>query len=1415
MDLLTSDTSSAATGGSSAAGGAAADSQSSAARRRARAELPPPGDTGTHWTRPNKYLLEAARRANVVISRRHPLEENGESLAVALQRYVHFEGNRPPVRQILLHLRLLALYPPIPDVLPDLVLLLEFESVHICRLAHYHVRAAAPIVDAGLYRELMDALTREVGRASPARRAAATKTMAKVFVPKDVDRAIDFVTDVFNRIGGARVIEPTASVQRRKVAGVVIPGTDVSGKEGVDEKNKATAKTKKDKNSSESSGIGARLKARPAVLGGGSALRSGVEVAPDVDDGVLVAGGSGSSNPNLSAYMDDDGAGGAMSPNSRAMAGYIKTRFGKMLVGHAVLAALRRINRVASEKCTVEAFFFDSGLMSIVPSTVRHTVALLEIRSVQSPVQVSKYIAPRLPHRNPPANKKLVLEDLGAKIYFARMLGALAEDPNLIAHIPDTAPQQARNANDRRRGRSAGPKTGLGSSSAAEARAQALAGENVKEKAGSLFKFLFHRDRVSEISSSVKSSSSAIVAATAGSRSSAPQKVEDPRGVEFAEALVNLLKNASNRVLLEALRGLSHRRWTTWFEAPIPQSSLYNSPELVDPNAVEGNEGRWGIEDDLDDDDGDEEDDRDGAFEDDIADEAEAEAAANAAAAASGSGGVAAAASGKLAKEALDPDLVDTDTGGEKKTWLSGTKLKRKERRDARFDSKTPFYLRRVGAGMVPALEVILRRVFHAMLHDESIRRFAAVDAVIVLARAKLYGHSLTDQQRLQKAKQATAQPRNVFISRAVPSSSTALIVQDSGTDSGDDHPFEPLVATLKELMDEDPNRYVRGRAAIALAFVLASGAGRKHLEVQSGSRDVDEDDTITSAIMVRYFRSFVVREGAGRGTGLRLVSELIDYLVYELLDLAPELSPSAVELAELWAVTHPTIGVCGRLGALWEKVLSLGAGQVVGASIFRAMAVQPHAERVASAAAAFLRRRTLDLAVLTVGTTHLAGSGVPEPLPRAISMEMEKYFSLLWHSALLGPSAECRTLSIEALGGAAALAGDPLRVSTYERLVELVRVRGLGLKIAAENVMDALDVLYFCRERFSEARYENQIARDGSNRSTAWLQIVWRLSAESSSAAQVLLGAPPPTGWQPLGPGGAADVSNAEAKFGDVRDRQAAEKLKDASVARQAAPSETPVLAIEDLAVPADSTDGSSGAKVGSASSVFAYAPKGFEAGGAVGGGGTRGRRGNYSDDEDSLDDHFTRDRRASPSPEKGGRGGPSGASGRRRDSLSDNGDAYDDIDDDDGYYRARSGTRGSRKVSRDSDGPGAADGGRPRGGVDEDGEEEWSGSGSRSFRRRRSHGAGSRFDMSGVREDLEGAGRRATDFAARMEQEARDHELAKRLQKEEKGGRRMFGETQVASKLLKTSLKSGSGAASKAGKLAKSLGGKGGGPS
>ena len=83
----------------------------------------------------------------------------------------------------------------------------------------------------------------------------------------------------------------------------------------------------------------------------------------------------------------------------------------------------------------------------------------------------------------------------------------------------------------------------------------------------------------------------------------------------------------------------------------------------------------------------------------------------------------------------------------------------------------------------------------------------------------------------------------------------------------------------------------------------------------------------------------------------------------------------------------------------------------------------------------------------------------------------------------------------------------------------------------------------------------------------------------------------------------------------------------------------------------------------------------------------------------------------------------------------------------------------------------------------------------------------------MSGVREGLGDTARRATELASRKEQEARDHELAKRLQKEEKGGRRLAGvESQLASKLLKSSMND---EAAKAGKFAKNLGGRGGGRS
>ena len=79
-----------------------------------------------------------------------------------------------------------------------------------------------------------------------------------------------------------------------------------------------------------------------------------------------------------------------------------------------------------------------------------------------------------------------------------------------------------------------------------------------------------------------------------------------------------------------------------------------------------------------------------------------------------------------------------------------------------------------------------------------------------------------------------------------------------------------------------------------------------------------------------------------------------------------------------------------------------------VGASIFRAVQRVSNFERLAPSETAFLRLRTLDIAVITARANQLVGFSAPEPLARAIGFEMEKYFSPLWHCALLGTSAEC-----------------------------------------------------------------------------------------------------------------------------------------------------------------------------------------------------------------------------------------------------------------------------------------------------------------------------------------------------------------------------------------------------------------------
>lgn len=998
------------------------------------------GNTGTHWTGPNEYLVAQATRVNFVTAKRIPFKSNAESLAVQLQRLVHHEGTRPPNRKILLHLRLLTFYPPVEDIIPELISLLESENVHVCRLAHYHLRQSSYLLRSGEHhRDIFETLEREIARPSPARRAAATKTLAKILRHVDVARGTEFVSNVFNTIGGARVEDPNKTVQR-KLVGVNIPGTDV------------TNRKKK--------GLNDLLPNQKVVT---------ATTAEEAD-----------ARDKNTRDEEDDGAGGTMTTFASSAAD-VKSKRGKMLVGHSVFAALRRINRISKDHAKVEAFFFDSGFTSVVPSTVRHCMALMEIRSFVSPGPVSRYLVQRLPHKNPPANKRLHIQDLGGRVYFARLLGALAEDPDLNAYIPDTS-----NVKSAKDGSGTGPTI-----------TEVLGEPTLKKKATGLFRFLFNKDRVDDVRGAVQSTKNAVSSVVITPK----MRRNDPLGVEFAEALVNLMKNASNRVLIEVLRGLSHRKWTTWFEAPLPQAAVYNSPELVEAAGYDDLDG------DVDDEDekGEDDDDADelGAYENDMAAGEQRET------------------SNAVPSRKHEDEGVGEEQAAEKANWFMRLRSDRKMRREERIENDAPFYLRKLGHGVVPALEVVLRRIYAAMLHDEPIRRFAATEAIVALARAKIYGHIEQDHRKLRQAQQAYRD----YSASGIPSASreVAITANSKSPLDGDEHPFEALVRPLTELITEDPNQYVRARAAIALAFVLGAGAGRRG----------DED-----SLMIRYFGSYVQHPDAGRGVGLRLVSEFVDYVLYEVLDASPDLAQSSVMLVELWSTTHPTIGVCGRLGAMWEKVLSLGEGSVVGASIFRAIESPPERERVASAGAAFLRRRTLDLAVLTVGATHLAGFAVPEPLPRAIGIEIERYFSLLWHCALLGPSAECRILAVEALGGAGAVAGDPFRIGVYERLVELVRVRGLGLKATAETVLSCLDMLYSARERFSEARAANYVPRDGTCLDRKWLVIVWQLAAESSSAAQILLGAAPPPGWQPLGPSGAADLSNAERLLGPVRDR-------------------------------------------------------------------------------------------------------------------------------------------------------------------------------------------------------------------------------------------------------------------------------------
>ncbi|OSX68854.1 hypothetical protein BU14_2169s0001, partial [Porphyra umbilicalis] len=717
----------------------------------------------------------------------------------------------------------MTLYPPARDALPELVALLSSDAPAICVLAHLHVRSLAPLTAGagdpdGVYGGLLEALEAEALRPSPARRAAACKTYAAVVRAADVARALDFLADAFRAIGGVAATVPAPSeaaasdgdidtlgrrgrateavagaVVRRKLVGVPIPGT-------------VAPPTKKDQRAAASAGT-------RATAGAAATARS---VAASAD--------------RLGA---DDGAGGAVDGGA-ANATLLKSRAAKMLVGHAVLAALRRVQRTAIAagyaSAPLPVSLVDAGLMSVVPSTVRHTMALLDARQASGgklvAAAVAKFLLPRLPHRNPPPHLALLLADLGAKVAFARLAGRLARDPNLTVYEEAVAGRRASAA----------------VTPAAAAVRGALAGHTgVLGKTGGLFRFVFSKAAVAATVSTVKSGASAVSSAVGLTPPTAlTKKVADAEEVEFAAALVGLLKNVSNRVLYEALLGLARRRWSTWYTAPLPRSALYNAPDLPEGGGEGGaddsdsdGDGR-----DLDDLDGrdadDEEMDGDIVFGDDtltftgdaggggggggagalgVDDGDEADAAAAAA--------EEAAAAEAAAEEELDAAAaVDGD-----RTWVTRLKERRAERRTAVLSSVTPFYLRPLSDGAVACGAVATRRVHAALLSDEAPRRHAAALGAATLGRAARRGRSDEDAARhaaaarlyeAEAAKIHAGLPSAAAPSLARAGSATgltpktgavALVAPGGGGDAdAPPHPLDGLVAPLREVMDEDAN---------------------------------------------------------------------------------------------------------------------------------------------------------------------------------------------------------------------------------------------------------------------------------------------------------------------------------------------------------------------------------------------------------------------------------------------------------------------------------------------------------------------------------------------------------------------------------------------------------------------------------
>jgi len=984
---------------------------------------------------PNRYLL--ARLGTSVKSSAGALTREAGSLVADLQRNVHdVIAERGAAgaaavsaaisavsarRTVQATLRALCLYPVNTDLVPEWLLVIDstpgiFDDSSV-RLAHYFLRESVPFPEEH-YTSALEKLETQLLSSSPARRSAAAKTMARICRARNEDsaqRASDFLAQFFDTIGGVRFKTKQEKAQDAK-------------------DKRRDAKTRR---------------------------RNGdAAPPPEAEEHIPVV---------------DDGAGGTISTAAQE-AQKIKSKFGKQVAVHSVMAAMRRVSSKNNVSAfPIEKYFLDSGLASITPSTVRHTMAILLHRLRGSPQSVAEYLLPRLAHKNPPPPFRLVLEDLGAKVYFARILSSLAQDPNL-GRSPATVTEGATIANTMptRRDRGAG-----------------------------VFQFLFN---------SITDTVSKGVSTVTGVNARLPGR-NDPLGVEFAEALVSLLKNPSNRVLIEVLRGLARRKWATWTEVPIPTQALFGSPELEDKSSTAENENAL-----------------DGFGEDDFEEEGELEDTENDQEGTSEKNIETEKRNSKFggAEVSLEDDVaLDAPEGGWNSVALNKgafqrMKENRRLKREMDFDQKTPFYMRKVGAGSVTALEVIMRRIYASMLNDEAVRRFAAVDAVIALARAFIYGHSQEEMDELRKRRTAHFALRE----RKDESTPSTVAVEDDG------HPLASLIVPLKELMEQDPSIHVRSRAALAALFIVGSGVDKW--------TGVQEDGTAQLPLL-KLFGPYFGSKDCGEGIGLASAMRFIDALLFEILQIVPDLSRSTLELVEHWAMKQKSAVPAGRLLEVWEIVMRRGSaeeGCAVGDSICRCLNVGPSMERVACAAAIFLRRRALDVAVLTCDSAEQMRRRVPEPLPQHIGRELEKYCSALWHCVLLGPSAECSSLCVEALGGVAALAGDPFRIEIYERICELVKARGLGLRIVSERVLDCLDSLYACREKFAEAKERMYTLGGSSAVRENWVSGVWALAAQASSAAQILLGVSPPPLWLPLGPDAQRDVEAAEQRFGDYRTR-------------------------------------------------------------------------------------------------------------------------------------------------------------------------------------------------------------------------------------------------------------------------------------